>query len=130
MRTSRLFRSEHFGHYPAAPAVSPAAHSPCPQLHAMDGLLADPSQYAPQYLLPGAAGQLQPGCAHLSDFFSAMTKPPCPPLGSTARSQGQSSALCERDITHQAEMMRNVFSRAAAHTPLVLWLGDKQGRYE
>ena len=58
--------------YSAAPAVSVAAHSSCPQLHAIEGCSADPSQYAPQYLLPSAGGQLQPGCAHLSLWFSIM----------------------------------------------------------
>ena len=72
--------------YRGAPITdSPVAHSPCPQLHAIDGRLADPSQYAPQYLLPLAAGQLHPGCAHLLVFFSAMINPPClcsiPPPG-------------------------------------------------
>jgi len=57
--------------YPAVLATSPVPHSACWQLHAIDGRLAEPSQYAPQYLLPGAAGQLQPGCAHFSIFFSA-----------------------------------------------------------
>src|SRR5579872_6224326 len=61
--------------YPVAPAVSPAAHSAWRQLHAIDGRLAEPSQYAPQYLLPGSAGQLQPGCAHFSTFFSAIKTP-------------------------------------------------------
>src|SRR5216684_195189 len=61
--------------YPAELAISPAPHSACRQLHAIDGQLAEPSQYAPQYLLPGAAGQLQPGCAHFSIFLSAI-KPP------------------------------------------------------
>ena len=61
--------------YPVAPTVSPAAHSSCRQLHAMDGRFAEPSQYAPQYLLPGAAGQLQPGCAHFSIFFSGIEPP-------------------------------------------------------
>ena len=64
--------------YPVAPTVSPAAHSACRQLHAIDGLFAEPSQYAPQYLLPGAAGQLQPGCAHFSIFFSAIETPLAP----------------------------------------------------
>jgi len=41
-------------------------------LHAIDGRLAEPSQYAPQYLLPDAARQLQPGCAHFSIFFSVI----------------------------------------------------------
>src|SRR2546422_158028 len=44
----------------------------------MDGLPAEPSQYAPQYLLPGAAGQLQPGWAHFSIFFSAIETPLAP----------------------------------------------------
>lgn len=35
-----------------------------PQLHSMDGCAASPSQKAPQYRLPSAAGQLQPGWAH------------------------------------------------------------------
>ena len=47
--------------YLPAPAASIAVQAPCPQLHAIDGRLADPSQYDPQYLLPLAAGQLQPG---------------------------------------------------------------------
>src|SRR5216683_3400102 len=51
---------------------------PCRQLHAIDGRLAEPSQYAPQYSLPGAAGQLQPGCAHFSIFFSAIETPLAP----------------------------------------------------
>src|SRR6267378_2207350 len=62
--------------YSAAPAASVAAHSSCPQLHAIEGCSADPSQYAPQYLLPSAGGQLQPGCAHLSLWFSVMTHLP------------------------------------------------------
>ena len=66
-----FFADQHA--YRAAPAVPPAAHSPCPQLQAMDGRLADPSQYAPQYLLPFAAEHSHPGCAHFSAFFSAMT---------------------------------------------------------
>jgi hypothetical protein len=44
-------------------------------LHAIEGRLAEPSQYVPQYLLPFAAGQLHPGCAHFSIFFSAMETP-------------------------------------------------------
>src|SRR5260370_2011368 len=64
--------------YPVAPTVSLAAHSSCRQLHAIDGRFAEPSQYAPQYLLPGAAGQLQPGCAHSSIFFSAIETPLAP----------------------------------------------------
>jgi hypothetical protein len=59
--------------YDAAPTASPPAHSPCPQLHAIDGRLAELSQYAPQYLLPFAAGQLHPGWAHFRAFFSAMS---------------------------------------------------------
>ena len=58
---------------PPALTVSPVAHSACPQLQAIDGRLADPSQYAPQYLLPFGTGHSQPGWAHLSVFFSAMT---------------------------------------------------------
>ena len=61
--------------YLAAPTVSPTSHSACRQLHAIDGRFAEPSQYAPQYLLPGAAGQLQPGCAHFPVFFSAIETP-------------------------------------------------------
>src|SRR5229473_177439 len=61
--------------YPAVLATSPAPHSACRQLHAMDGRLAEPSQYAPQYLLPFAAEQLHPGCAHFSIFFSAIETP-------------------------------------------------------
>ena len=38
----------------------------------MDGRPAEPSQYVPQYLLFLAAGQLQPGCAHFSSFFSGI----------------------------------------------------------
>src|SRR6516225_5686628 len=41
----------------------------------MDGRPAAPSQYVPQYLLFLAAGQLQPGCAHFSSFFSGIQTP-------------------------------------------------------
>src|SRR6516164_1748418 len=41
----------------------------------MDGRPAEPSQYVPQYLLFLAAGQLQPGCAHFSSFFSGIQTP-------------------------------------------------------
>ena len=41
----------------------------------MDGRPAAPSQYVPQYLLFFAAGQLQPGCAHFSSFFSGIQTP-------------------------------------------------------
>jgi hypothetical protein len=58
--------------YPAAFTDSLVPHSACRQLHAIDGRSAEPSQYAPQYLSPGAAGQLQPGCAHFSIFCSAI----------------------------------------------------------
>src|SRR5215472_3218399 len=61
--------------YLPASTVAPAAHSAWPQLHAMDGRLAEPSQWAPQYLLPLAAEQLQPGCALFPTFFSDMTTP-------------------------------------------------------
>src|SRR6266568_2171009 len=64
-----------FSACPAVLATSPAPHSECRQLHAIDGRLAEPSEYAPQYLLPGAGGQLQPGCAHFSVFFSAIENP-------------------------------------------------------
>ena len=59
--------------YPAAPTVSPAAHSACPHSQAMDRwLTATISQYSLQYLLSFAAVHSQPGCAHFSGFFSAM----------------------------------------------------------
>src|SRR3989442_15777055 len=74
-RSRFLFRTRT---YPVAPTVSPAAPSACRQLHAIDGRFAEPSQYAPQYLLSGAAGQLQPGCAHFSIFFSAIETPLAP----------------------------------------------------
>ena len=59
-------------------ATSPVPHSACRQLHAIDGLPAEPPQFAPQYLLPGGAGQLQPGCAHFPIFFSAIETPLAP----------------------------------------------------
>lgn len=61
--------------YVARPAFCPAPHPGCPQLHAIDGRSAEPSQYAPQYLLSVAARQLQPGWAHFSDFCSAIRFP-------------------------------------------------------
>jgi hypothetical protein len=63
--------------YPAAPTVSPAAHSACPHSQALDRwLMATISQYSLQYLLSFAAGHSQPGWAHLSAFSSAMAHLP------------------------------------------------------
>ena len=64
-----------FNGYPAVLETSPVPHSACRQLHAIDGRLAEPSQYAPQYLLPCATGQLHPGCAHFPLFFWAIENP-------------------------------------------------------
>ena len=60
-------------HYCAAPTASPAAHSGCPQLQAMENSLPALSQYGLQYFVPFATRHAHPGCAHLSGFFSAMT---------------------------------------------------------
>jgi hypothetical protein len=59
--------------------TSPAPHSACPQLQAIDGRWAVPPQYVPQYLLPFAAGQLPPGCAHFCVCFSAIMSSSDPP---------------------------------------------------
>jgi hypothetical protein len=59
--------------YPTAPAVSPVAHSPCPHSQAMDKRSPTLSQYGLQYFLPFGTAHSQPGCAHLSGFFSAMS---------------------------------------------------------
>jgi hypothetical protein len=64
----------------------------------MDGRLADPSQYAPQYLLPFATGQLQPGCAHFGVCFSdiAISPPSASGHQHTAyRTQKQSQCAIE-----------------------------------
>jgi hypothetical protein len=71
--TDECRRRFHFGcftTYPAVLVTSPAPHSVYPQLEAMDGRWAVPSQYVPQYLLLFAAAQLQPGCAHFGVCFS------------------------------------------------------------
>lgn len=46
--------------------VTNCSHSGCPQLQMTSGVLASPSQYVLQYLLPGFASHWQLGCAHFS----------------------------------------------------------------
>jgi hypothetical protein len=76
-------RTEGLGkNYSAAPTVSPVAHAVCPHSQAMDSRSPTLSQYGLQYVLPFGTAQLQPGCLHLSVFFSAM-KSPCLTRGST-----------------------------------------------
>jgi hypothetical protein len=71
-------------------------------------------------LLPGAAGQLQPGCAHLSIFFSAIETPSPSPSAdehTPRHPQNQSHRLSARNLLMLGECVSFAWKEPACSFP-------------